>query len=86
MPIINALSDQAHPCQALADMLTIQEALGRLAGVKLVFVGDGNNVARSLALASALLGSSSSWPRPRATSFPTRFRVRFEAGIPRPIP
>ena len=56
IPIINALSDAAHPCQAMADLMTIQERSGRLDGVKLVFVGDGNNVARSLALASALLG------------------------------
>src|SRR5262249_60777786 len=56
VPIINALSDLAHPCQALADMLTIQEALGGLEGVKLVFVGAGNNGARSVELASALLG------------------------------
>src|SRR3954468_11848384 len=55
IPIINALSDAAHACQAMGDMLTIQEALGGFEGVKLVFVGDGNNVARSLAIASALL-------------------------------
>src|SRR5436305_6773215 len=56
VPIVNALSDAAHPCQALADMLTLVEAFGALDGLKLVFVGDGNNVARSLALASCLLG------------------------------
>src|SRR5579883_3093920 len=56
IPVINALSDAAHPCQALADMMTIQELKGALGGQKLVFVGDGNNVARSLAIAAALLG------------------------------
>src|SRR5579883_2504229 len=56
IPVINALSDTAHPCQALADMMTIQELKGALGGQKLVFVGDGNNVARSLAIAAALLG------------------------------
>ncbi|HDH06759.1 MAG TPA: ornithine carbamoyltransferase [Thermoproteales archaeon] len=57
IPIINALSDKHHPLQALADMFTIQEVLGRLRGVELVFIGDGNNnVARSLIEASALLG------------------------------
>ena len=56
VPVINALSDSSHPCQAMADMVTILEQRGPLAGRKLVFVGDGNNVARSLALASALLG------------------------------
>lgn len=51
VPVINALSDWSHPCQAMADMLTIQEHLGTLPGVKLAFIGDGNNVARSLAMA-----------------------------------
>ena len=57
IPVINALSDFSHPCQAMADVLTIQEHFGRLEGIKLSFVGDGNNnVARSLAFASARLG------------------------------
>jgi ornithine carbamoyltransferase len=51
VPVINALSDWSHPCQAMADLLTIQEHCGRLAGLKLAFIGDGNNVARSLAFA-----------------------------------
>jgi len=54
--VINALSDLEHPCQALADFLTIRERKGRLKGVRLAYVGDGNNVARSLALLSAMLG------------------------------
>lgn len=56
MPVINALTDVSHPCQAMADALTIQELLGEVRGRHLVFVGDGNNVARSLALISAMLG------------------------------
>jgi ornithine carbamoyltransferase len=56
VPVINALSDRAHPCQALADMLTLQEIFGRLEGLKLAFVGDGNNVAHSLLLTGAKLG------------------------------
>jgi ornithine carbamoyltransferase len=56
VPVINALSDLYHPCQALADMLTIRERLGRFEGVKLAFVGDGNNVAHSLMLTGARLG------------------------------
>jgi len=56
VPVINALSDRAHPCQALADMLTIKEKLGRLDGVKLAYIGDANNVALSLAHAAARLG------------------------------
>src|SRR4051794_8046428 len=82
IPIINALSDQAHPCQALADMLTIQEALGNLDGVKLVFVGDGNNVARSLAVASALLGLEFVLASPPGYEFPAEFRTRFEGTFP----
>jgi len=56
VPVINALSDGEHPCQALADLLTIYEKKGRWRGLVLSFVGDGNNVARSLMLACALVG------------------------------
>jgi len=57
VPVINALSDSEHPCQALADMLTIREKKGTLEGVTLAYVGDGNNVASSLLLAAALVGA-----------------------------
>jgi ornithine carbamoyltransferase len=56
VPVINALSDKEHPCQALADLLTIYEKKGKLAGLTVAYVGDGNNVANSLLLASALAG------------------------------
>jgi ornithine carbamoyltransferase len=56
IPVINALSDKEHPCQALADLLTIYEHKGELKGLTLAFIGDGNNVAASLALACALAG------------------------------
>jgi len=56
VPVINALSDLYHPCQALADMQTLRERFGGLRGVHLVFVGDGNNVAHSLMLCAARLG------------------------------
>ena len=56
IPVINALSDLEHPCQALADLLTIREIRGKLKGVRLTYVGDGNNVAHSLLLAGALAG------------------------------
>ena len=56
VPVINALSDLEHPCQALADLLTIYERKGELGGLTLAFVGDGNNVAHSLMLAASLTG------------------------------
>jgi ornithine carbamoyltransferase len=56
VPVINALSDRFHPCQILADILTLQEHFGRLDGIKLAFVGDGNNVANSLMLTAGRLG------------------------------
>jgi ornithine carbamoyltransferase len=56
VPVINALSDLYHPCQALADILTLKEKFGKLRGLRLVFVGDGNNVAHSLMLSAARLG------------------------------
>jgi len=56
VPVINALSDLEHPCQALADSLTIYERKGELSGLTLAFVGDGNNMAHSLLLAAALTG------------------------------
>ena len=58
IPVINALSELEHPCQAMADMLTLQEHFGELRGVHLAYVGDGNNVAHSLMLAAASLGAS----------------------------
>lgn len=56
VPVVNALTDSYHPCQVLADLLTIRERLGRLAGVVLGYVGDGNNMAHSLLLGGALAG------------------------------
>ena len=56
VPVINALTDLEHPCQALADFLTMQEVHGDLAGQTLAYIGDGNNVAHSLMLCGALLG------------------------------
>ena len=58
VPVINALTDYCHPCQAMADLMTARERFGELAGRTLAFVGDGNNVARSLAAACAKVGMS----------------------------
>ncbi len=57
IPVINGLTDESHPCQALADMLTVHEHFGTTAGLRIVFIGDGNNVSRSLARACILTGS-----------------------------
>src|SRR3989449_2035220 len=64
VPVINGLSDHLHPCQALADFLTIREALGRCEGIKVAYVGDGNNVAHSLLYAGAKLGAHVSLATP----------------------
>ncbi|HNR57068.1 MAG TPA: ornithine carbamoyltransferase [Methanothrix sp.] len=56
VPVINALSDVEHPCQILADLMTMRERFGRLAGLKVAWVGDGNNVCNSTILAAAMMG------------------------------
>ncbi len=56
IPVINALDDMEHPCQSLADLLTIRERFGKLRGLRLTYLGDGNNVCNSLMLASAMSG------------------------------
>ena len=57
IPVVNGLTDDFHPCQALADVMTIRERFGALAGVRVVYVGDGNNVCHSLMVACAKLGA-----------------------------
>jgi len=57
VPVINGLSDAHHPCQALADLMTVREELGVVEGTKIAYVGDGNNVAHSLAIACSLTGT-----------------------------
>ncbi len=58
IPVINGLTDQAHPCQALADVLTVHERLGGLEGIRVAYVGDGNNMCASLTTACSRLGAS----------------------------
>jgi len=82
IPIVNALSDDAHPCQAMADMLTLLELKGRLEGLNLAFIGDGNNVAMSLARASALLGVEFVLACPRGYEYPEEFRADFARRFP----
>jgi ornithine carbamoyltransferase len=65
VPVINALSDDFHPCQALGDLLTLREHFGTLAGLRLAWLGDGNNVCHSLMLASSRTGVRMSVATPR---------------------
>jgi ornithine carbamoyltransferase len=80
IPVVNALSAGEHPCQALADVLTIQEWKGTVAGQRVVFVGDGNNVTISLALACAKLGASFVLAAPDGYQLPSEFANTF-AGV-----
>lgn len=64
VPVINGLTDTHHPCQALADLLTVREQFGRVEGTKIAYVGDGNNVAHSLAIGCALTGAQLSIAHP----------------------
>ncbi len=73
VPVINGLSDDAHPCQALSDVFTIREKLGSLEGVRVAFVGDGNNVARSLAVLCGRLGIAFTLSAPEGHEFAPAF-------------
>ncbi len=79
VPVINGLSDDYHPCQALADILTIREHFGRLEGLALAFVGDGNNVAASVALACAHFGVSFSIATPEGYEMKASIRDQANA-------
>ena len=70
VPVINALSDVEHPCQALADLQTVYEKRGTLQGVRIAYIGDGNNVAASLALACASVGADFSIASPAGYQLP----------------
>jgi ornithine carbamoyltransferase len=81
VPIINALSDWSHPCQALADLLTIRELFGSETGRTVAFVGDGNNVARSLAVGCGKLGVRFVLACPAGYGFDAAFRARYTATV-----
>lgn len=68
-PVINGLTDQAHPCQALADVMTVREEFGELSGLKLAWIGDANNVAVSLVRAASKLGMKMSVAAPKGFQF-----------------
>lgn len=77
VPVINGLSDTSHPCQAMADLMTMEECFGDLKGKTLTFIGDGNNVARSLAVACGKLGVNFVLSCPPGYGFPTEFAERY---------
>ena len=82
VPVINALSDFSHPCQALADLYTLRRYIGRLEELTFTFVGDGNNVARSLAIACALLGMRFILAAPKQYQFDESFKNRVASLAP----
>jgi ornithine carbamoyltransferase len=79
VPVINALSDEEHPCQALADLLTIREKKSGLRDITVAYIGDGNNVAASLALAGGLSGMHIRVASPEGYEVPAEVRARAEA-------
>jgi ornithine carbamoyltransferase len=81
-PVINGLTDRSHPCQALADLFTLREQAGTLAGAKLAWVGDANNVARSLAMGCGLLGVEFAAATPPGYDFDQPFLDRLAAKAP----
>jgi ornithine carbamoyltransferase len=82
-PVINGLTKDAHPCQALGDLLTIEERFGSLKGKKLAYIGDGNNVASSLAIAAALMDVSFVMASPKDYGFDSSLLKKLEARFPR---
>jgi ornithine carbamoyltransferase len=82
VPVINGLSDLYHPCQTLGDLLTIQEVCGEVAGKTVVFVGDGNNVARSLAIGCGLLGARFVLAAPHGYGFDSAFLQTYKKQVP----
>jgi ornithine carbamoyltransferase len=81
-PVVNGLTDLCHPCQALADLLTLREVHGSLPGRKLAYVGDANNVARSLAVACGKLGVQFAIASPPGYEFDESFVERLEREVP----
>ena len=79
IPVLNLLSDAAHPCQALADVLTISEERGTLTGTTLAYIGDGNNVASSLAVACAMTGMRTVFASPTGYEVPSDIVAKVRA-------
>jgi len=81
VPVINGLSDYSHPCQALADLWTVKEHLGKWEGLKMTFVGDGNNVARSLGFLCARLGMKFALVGPSGYGFDAAYLKKLETCV-----
>lgn len=81
-PVINGLTDSAHPCQALADLFTLEEIHGKLAGKKLAFIGDSNNVAKSLAVCCGKLGMEFAIASPGGYTFDKEFLNQLRREVP----
>ncbi|HVK19501.1 MAG TPA: ornithine carbamoyltransferase [Fimbriiglobus sp.] len=81
VPVVNGLSDRSHPCQALADLLTVQEAFGSVEGKTVAFIGDGNNVARSLAAGCGKLGARFVLACPVGYEFDDEFLAGYKAKV-----
>ncbi len=86
VPVINGLSDRSHPCQAMADLLTIQEAFGGVAGKTVAFIGDGNNVAMSLAVGCGKLGANFVLACPKGYAFDDAFLKGYAAKVGELLP
>jgi ornithine carbamoyltransferase len=83
VPVINGLTDLNHPCQAMADLLTVEEHFGKLAGLTMAFIGDGNNVARSLAVACGRFGMPFVLASPTGFEFPADDVKRLKSQEPK---
>ncbi|MSR54086.1 MAG: ornithine carbamoyltransferase [Gemmataceae bacterium] len=86
VPVVNGLSDTSHPCQAMADVLTVQECFGDVAGKTIAFIGDGNNVARSLAVLCGKLGMNFILAHPEGYGFPADFAANYAKHVSSTLP
>lgn len=86
VPVVNGLSDTSHPCQAMADVLTVQECFGDVADKTIAFIGDGNNVARSLAVLCGKLGVSFILAAPDGYGFPAEFVANYTKHVSPKLP
>jgi ornithine carbamoyltransferase len=86
VPVINGLSDTSHPCQAMADVLTLRECCDDVTGKTIAFIGDGNNVARSLAVLCGKLGIRFVLARPDGYGFPAEFARNYTAHVGPKLP